>query len=588
MTGHIIVGAGLGGLYTALRLINNGVAPENIVLIDWRAGQYTRPGHLISTKSFERVNQYTGIKTDDHSSARHIKELERQMYHALSNMQVQFIEETFVALQPETEGQCKAVRTVRADGSLGIYPADVVFDCTGTGARVAKAVNDYHLERASRAVFHSTPLSETNPIPHHLIAHVILRDHSSLIDFVPTSRYEQTEPRHYKSATPEKNIETREQLLALGWHYETFPTFYSSPQTNKNKTCLYMETPPDLSVEQRPAWIKLLLNIYSNGVVSDYTELKPSEKYAKKPRIMGFRNVPHQLNRATFESPDLPTIIIGFDALKGFDYRLADGFYSGMECCERMLKHVAIIDGRIHHIDSDAIEYTLHEYIENTYKSRLIEALNSREQSILTGHDYFSDLYARAAAELPVFEHVKKRQYECQAGEIAYRGSMFYTGALELNDDSLVQRIQSLNKYLSSLIKSCQYLPASSTIEHHNINKNLLSVMNSLRYEITQLEVEEIIKDEHISKPNLCSLLEHVGNNMVHLDGTFSCQSIQKKSRELIEQIKQGTSPKNKTLDILNNPAFARFVSGLLDRRGGTSAAFFSNSGHPLTVPQIY
>lgn len=536
----IIVGAGLGGLYTANRLINNGVAPEHILLIDPRAGNYTRPGHL-ATSIFKQVNRYTGIKTDAHSSAHHIKELERQMYNALKARHVTFVTERFVALQQETEHQDKAVITSKEDGSQSIYSTDFVFDCTGTHACVAQAVNDYQQQNGFEPVFHSKPLSPDNAIPHHLIAQVSLHDHTVLIDFLPANRYGQTEPWHYQRATAQKNITTREQLRALGWFYETFPTFHSFSQKNTHKICLYMETPPDLSVEQQSAWIKLLLNIYSNAALTDYTELEPSKKYAKKPRIIAFKNLPHQLNRATFQSEELPVIIIGFDALKGFDYRLADGVSSGIECCEYVLKHSTIIDGQIHHIALDAIEHALQNYIEDVHKVNLIELLHYRKQAIQNGYGYFGDVYAKAAEELPLSEHTQRRHHLSLAGEMAYQSSIFQSQAPELKHESPVKRIGALNSYLSSLIKSRQYTPASTTVTHHHINAALLSVINDLRREITRLSAEDIVNNARINKHKLCILLEQIIENFDYLDGTFSQKPLQKKSRELIEQLKKNT-----------------------------------------------
>ncbi len=292
MVKHVVIGAGLGGLYTVARLLNYGVALEHIIVIDPRANHYTRPGHL-SVDVFSLFQEKTGIRTDNYSSAHHIKELERQMYAGLDSIDVQFIKERFIALQEQTSNQSKAVITEKEDGTHGIYPADVVFDCTGKPAHVAQAVNRYQQEAGFGPFFYSSLLTDLNPDTDHLIAQVHIANNSDLLNFFPLlTTTEHTEPKHYRQGTAEKNIETREQLKALGWPYEAFPAFYTYPQEGTDKLCLYMETPPDLTVELQPAWITLLLRIYSNDKVNEYTELEPSQKYEKKPRILGFKSTP--------------------------------------------------------------------------------------------------------------------------------------------------------------------------------------------------------------------------------------------------------------------------------------------------------
>lgn len=59
MSKYVIIGAGLGGLYTAHRLINKGISPKDILVIDPRAGRYTRPGHL-HKQEFQTIAAKTG------------------------------------------------------------------------------------------------------------------------------------------------------------------------------------------------------------------------------------------------------------------------------------------------------------------------------------------------------------------------------------------------------------------------------------------------------------------------------------------------------------------------------------------------
>ena len=535
MTKHVIVGAGLGGLYTANRLLNNGVNPENIVIIDPRSGLYTRPGHL-SHQTFKLVNRHTRVNTDNHSSAHHIKELERIMYNELITKGVTFVNEPFIKLQQQSEEQPKAVITQKDDGSHGIYPADFVFDCTGKDAHVACSVNSYLESNGLESAFKSKPLVEINPIPDHLVAQVIIPEHYSLIDFIGN---EATVPLNFKRFSSQKNIEAREKLQSLGWPYQAFPSFYTYPQSGTNKVCLYMEAPPDLPKEQQHAWIKLLLNIYSYGLVTDYSELKPSQKYDEKPRVLAFKSKPHLLNKVVFQSNDLPVVIVGFDAFKGFDYRLANGVNSGISCFELMMRHINIDDGRIQSIDSDAIEHDLFEYVNNQYKNRLVTLLSTRQTAIEHGYEYFSDRYNDAVEDLLQPSGVKKKLFQSISGELAYQGALARFSKLGSRDKSTVTSLETLNNCLSLLIKASRRMPPSDTIAHHDTNAKLKSIINDIRLEIAALNSEQIVMRDRDNNARVKTLFESIKNNFEQLQGTFSNRAIQNKASEIIERIDQ-------------------------------------------------
>lgn len=179
MSKIVIVGAGLGGLYTANRLINEKVNPENIVLIDRRIGIYTRPGH-INKSTFTKVQDKTGIDTSNHSPACHIKELERFMYEFLQSTGCLFLNETFIDMKPAKEGQEYGVITVSNDGTQHVYPANYVYDCSGYRGVVAQAVNNFQQKQKLDEVFIPSPLVDLNPIPDHLIAQIIVADSESI------------------------------------------------------------------------------------------------------------------------------------------------------------------------------------------------------------------------------------------------------------------------------------------------------------------------------------------------------------------------------------------------------------------------
>jgi hypothetical protein len=532
MSKHVIIGAGLGGLYEANRLINKGVKPENIVIIEKnKENHYTRPGHL-NCSTFSLVTNNTGIQTD-HSPAHHIKELERVMYHQLRRFNVEFIHEEFIGLQAKSETNEKGVITRRKDNSQGIYPADYVFDCTGNKALVAQAVNA--LQENKKPAFETTQLVDVNPIPDHLVAQVLIPDYYVLRDFLAADG--QAVPPSIQQKTPQKNIEIREKLNALGWTYEAFPTFYKFSQGQKDKVCLYMETPPGLDKNQHRSWMQLLLDIYSNGKITDYTELKPSKKYGEKPRIVGFKSLPHVLNKVIHEADNLPVVVMGFDALKGFDYRLAHGVTSGVECCERMLKHLTIDDGSIQSIDASSVEKETFDYIKGTHKDNLTSMLDARQTAIANALEYFNEIYEKAANELPPSENIKKRQYQSIAGQLAYQASILSFSKLENRDGEAIASLLILNNCLGLLIRARTVMPANAVIEHHDINKKLEHVIYLLRTEINQFDIEQTITSGNARR--LRNLFREIQANFQSLEGNFASHTVQNKAKVILTRIEQ-------------------------------------------------
>ncbi|MFA6301562.1 MAG: FAD/NAD(P)-binding protein [Legionella sp.] len=518
MANYVIVGAGLGGLYVANRLINKGISPNNIRIIEKRPNNhYTRPGHL-NQSIFNLVTENTQIETP-HSPAYHIKELERVMYNHLHSLHVRFIEEEFFGLQAKTDHQPKAVITRKGDVYQCVYPADYVFDCSGKKASVAQAVNDYQQSIGSMPAFESKSLVDINPIRHHLLAHVVIPDNSSLIDFMD-ERQSEPIPAHIQRSSLKKNIELREKLKALGWTYEAFPTFYSLNGVG-DKVCLYMETPPDLTQDKQPGWIRLLLDIYSDGKIQEYTELKPSKKYQTKPRIIGFESVPYVLNKAIHKSVNLPTVLIGFDALKGFDYRSANGFESGVECFEHMLRHIRFTDGDIQAINSEDAELIIFRYINYRYKYRIASALGARQKAIENAFASFSEIYEKAAATT-IFDAEKRQDYQITAGELAYQAVIMQFNRLKTREQNTIESLEVLNKYLSVLIRAQNTMPCSKTNEHDDVNSKLLSVIDTIQTEVSAVNTKQILNHSSHNNGKLYTLFAGIKQNYLKLEDNYT------------------------------------------------------------------
>ncbi len=466
MPHSLIIGGGVGGLYLALRLIKKGILPENIVIIEHRPlGIYTRPGHF-NTSLFNIVSRDTQIPVELlKSDANHIKDLERGMYKRLKELNIQFIQAKFIGLQARTPSQDAGV-IIKTNQGIQFLEADYVFDCSGIKGEVIDAVNQYQQTINAEPAFRRTQLTDINPITDHLVAQVIipegkLYDLGNYYDVLPD----------FLRGLPQKSIHYRERLIQLGWSYEAFPYFYSFQQKDSPKTCLYMETPKDFPADRYHAWIRLMLEIYSKGAITNYQPLKESRKGHYKPRIVGFRSEPHVLNKAVHSSPVLPVVIAVFDVLKGFEYREAHGMISGIQYCKIMLSKMKISNGAIEDLNIPVMEDEIFVLIHGSHKKQISTVLNGRQVAIDNALIYFSQIYAQVADFSP-FALPTKQKYRTTAADLAYKASS--TPFLKLNNHSLLlgTRISIINECLSLAILAndigslCGYLNLDAVNDH--------------------------------------------------------------------------------------------------------------------------
>ncbi len=279
------------------------------------------------------------------------------------------------------------------------------------------------------------------------------------------------------------------------------------------------------------------------------------------------------LNRTVFWSDDLPIVLVGFDALKGSDYRRANGIKSGVECFELTLKNITISDGRIQYIDAGAIEEDILNYMTNEHRETLDYILGPRQKAIEKGYSYFSEMYTKAAQELPPAEYIKKHKYQSIAGELAYQDALIQFQALVTRYNI---NIDTLNKCLSLFLKVRQNIPAHQTLAHYDINNKLQGLIHRLRFEIMALNIDGILRNIYVDHAQLLAIFESVYVNFQQLDGSFASQAIHQKTISIIEKILQ----KMDLLTQSKNPLeYGKGNEALLSRlKSSTGFSFFRSS----------
>lgn len=131
----VIIGAGPAGLYTAIKCKENGL---DVLVLDPRAGEYTRPGFL-QNRVFQKMNlDLNGKLGVADGKPLHIKDLERKLYKKATDLGITIKKHEFMGLY--ADAQSPGI-LVEADGVVRRIPTEYVFDCTGRKRAVVDEVN---------------------------------------------------------------------------------------------------------------------------------------------------------------------------------------------------------------------------------------------------------------------------------------------------------------------------------------------------------------------------------------------------------------------------------------------------------------
>ena len=484
----VIVGAGPAGLYTAIKLAKAGVT--DLVVVDPRAGSYTRPGHL-KRNAFMKAEVGIGSYFWRGDSG-HIKDLERNLYKKAQDLGIRIEQKSFVGFQSDTVAP--SVVVTNKEGVEEHLSADYVFDCTGSKRTVVHSVNSATPDSPLKL----TTMTEL-PATNHFLAYVKMNKSQldninissanyrssgslgssyvnitifDLISLLQGSSRDLNDAQYTRSQSSTREAlrfaQNIVKLRALGWNEMSLPRCYGQEfGALKNKACLYLQTPANLAEKDYDKWVQTVLECYHTPV--HYEHLPASKKYPSKPRFHSFKTAAQVLDKFSFKGDGLPTVIALGDAQIDPDYFLAHGIYDGMSRIDTLFDVLKIRDGKIAEFNSAAYLSRVQLQIA-THKSAIIETASHQRRifsdSLTTAQTQFTEALrlSDSSDEKAVFQTILREIAERQRFEKAktlfstYFDAENHIKSKEYSNDVLMTKLQALP---SELLKFINDLPES-------------------------------------------------------------------------------------------------------------------------------
>ncbi|OGT46748.1 MAG: hypothetical protein A3E83_03595 [Gammaproteobacteria bacterium RIFCSPHIGHO2_12_FULL_41_20] len=452
----VIVGAGPVGLYTAIKLKQRGV---DVTVIDPRADNYTRPG-IISGMVFMDLEEHLGqpLEYDSH----HIKDVERSLYKIASALHIDIQKYTFQTL---TDHGVIAADSQKTPISLA---CDLVIDCSGSKRVVMSDINRRHTDPPFKL-----QAIAPNSLKNHFIAYITMpTEDAALLDTpLPT----QTDPRTHTQAL---------ERLRLQFGWPEFSEPYLMHQTlDKNKVCLYFETPPGLQADQQEAWVQALLQLKTGKDTVSFAQT-PLKSGKKKPKFTAFILDPHKATLFAHQESNLPMVIPLGDSQIDPDYRLGIGIVSGVTRVDAWIQSLTIESGVITTIDLELYTAQLQPLLAE-FEHEIITSIRARHYQLECDLKTAEQRYQRALAAST--EPAERQSIQAGLEEIHYRRTMqYYQKGLEGYQNTLdSDRNIALDAYgnithelllarsQKALLKALASIPESHAIEREKIRATL-------------------------------------------------------------------------------------------------------------------
>ncbi|KTD41783.1 FAD-dependent oxidoreductase [Legionella parisiensis] len=457
----VIIGAGPSGLYTAIQLKKAGV--EDVIVYDPRAGEYVRPGHINSTV-LERAEIGVGVKFNfPTDKTAHIKDVERLLWkHALS-LGIPVEQKIFVGFSPDPKG----VIVVDKEGKEEKIACDYVMDCTGSKRLVVNAVNEF--SQAPIKPFKTSLVTEDVTVRNHLLAYVKIDERS-----LKVSNHVQPTPMSISGISSLEFARGMERLRQFGWHEFALPRCYNMP-FGKDKACFYVETPDDLTPDQKETWLQAVLETRTGDDGISFQLLSDSKKYKNKPRLTTFSVNPMELSPFSHQEHGLPTVITQGDTQIDPNYFLAHGIIDSFDRIDQMIKGMKISGGKIIYFQQQDYEHDVQHDLEK-HREALITHYKERKEYFIVWLQKAKGYYEVAIDRTKLPE--EKLLFAERIKEI--EGRIAYHNALKIVRENILvtPKLSDLIEAKECLMLAQQKLPSvSKEREDTNQKLNLLLPM---------------------------------------------------------------------------------------------------------------
>ena len=357
---NVIFGAGINGLYLALKLIEQGVSLDQVIVFDPRQGTYLRPGH-IDLRSLSRIVLKSGpLFIEDISRYYHIKDVERALYALAIENQIQMESKSFLCFNDATNAI--GVMVGAAEGIEELIECEYVYDCTGEKREIIQTVNA--ISREERPPFILSPVPADLPHHHYVLANIKI--HADDVEFVQLAIHKLMHKDIFNQTALEFTKHIR-KLHDLGWTGAFYPltTLYS---ITDEKSCFYSEAPEHLPQDSLMDWVSAVLMALTNTRI-EIDQLKPSVKFGPKKdrlRLMQFDLSLDYLRCYSYQGKGLPMVIPQGDTVHSPHFYLRQGIAFGATRINKLLRSLKIDQGLI-------IQFDRQDYHEKMMKLKVIQ-----------------------------------------------------------------------------------------------------------------------------------------------------------------------------------------------------------------------
>ncbi len=452
----VILGAGPGGLFLAHQLYQKQI--NNILLIDPRAGEYVRPGH-VHGEDFDKLIAILG--TEEFSKKfGHIKEFERILFEKITSLGIEIQNKRFVRFNEF--GDKKSIIISDSNAIEEVIECDYIFDCTGSYRVLLNEIN--HL--ISPPPFTIKAIKENIPIKHHFLAYVRMEKED--YKKIPHLK-KQMSPSFF---TPREHITAIKRMRSFGWTHFNLPQLLAV-NFGKNKICMYVECPDDLSFANNEKWLKIILSILTKANTINYDYLPESKKHEDKPRLKPYIVDPYETKETLYTSNSYPTVIPHGDSKIQSHPMLANGICNSMDRIDKFVEHLDVLDGSIVHFNDSEYDLAIQELI-NKHKQKIYALYKEKEES-----SYQMLLLAETNCT-EVLKETKKREQKKYLEQLLQeiKARIAYHKALILRDslliDSTTNNLESSQYPLHHIISVFSELTELLIYAYDNIPSNFL------------------------------------------------------------------------------------------------------------------